>query len=55
MRRGGDHEAAVDLPDSLELKEAELTAEQRRMANFVDFIDEGRGSQALAKALVETE
>jgi site-specific DNA recombinase len=44
-----------DLPDALRLKEAELTAEQRRMANFVDFIGEGRGSQALAKALVETE
>lgn len=44
-----------DLPDTLELKEAELSAEQRRMANFVDFIGEGRGSQALAKALVETE
>jgi site-specific DNA recombinase len=44
-----------DLPDALTLKEAELTAEQRRLANFVDFIGEGRGSQALAKALVETE
>jgi hypothetical protein len=44
-----------DLPDTLKLKEAELSAEQRRMANFVDFIGEGRGSQALAKALVETE
>ena len=44
-----------DLPDTLRLKEAELSAEQRRMANFVDFIGEGRGSQALAKALVETE
>ena len=42
-------------PDTLKLKEAELTAEQRRLANFVDFIGEGRGSQALAKALVETE
>ena len=30
------------------------SAEQRRLANFVDFIGEGRGSQALAKALVET-
>jgi hypothetical protein len=39
----------------LKLKEAELTAEQRRLANFVDFIGEGRGSQTLAKALVETE
>ncbi len=44
-----------DLPATLKLKEAELTAEQRRLANFVDFIGEGRGSQALAKALVETE
>ncbi len=44
-----------DLPDTLKLKEAELTAEQRRLANFVDFIGEGRGSQALGKALVETE
>jgi len=44
-----------DLPDTLKLKEAELSAEQRRMANVVDFIREGRGSQALAKALIETE
>jgi hypothetical protein len=44
-----------DLPDTLKRKDAELTAEQRRLANFVDFIGEGRGSQALAKALVETE
>ncbi len=44
-----------DLPDTLKLKDAELTAEQRRLGNFVDFIGEGRGSQALAKALVETE
>jgi site-specific DNA recombinase len=45
----------ADVPDALKLKEAELTGEQRRLANFVDFIGEGRGSQALAKALVETE
>lgn len=44
-----------DLPSALKLKEAELSAEQRRLANFVDFIGEGRGSQTLAKALVETE
>ena len=53
-----EHEIAKlrsDLPDTLKLKEAELTAEQRRLANFVDFIGEGRGSQALATALVETE
>jgi hypothetical protein len=34
---------------TLKLKEAELAAEQRRLANFVDFIGEGRGSQALAR------
>ena len=45
----------ADLPDTLKLKQAELTAEQRRLANFVDFIGEGRGRQALAKALTETE
>jgi hypothetical protein len=28
-------------------------AEERRLANFLDFIGEGRGSQALAKALAE--
>jgi hypothetical protein len=41
--------------DALKLKEAELTGEQRRLANVVDFTGEGGGSQALAKALVETE
>lgn len=44
-----------DLPETLKLKQAELDAEQRRLANFIDFVGEGRGSQALAKALVETE
>jgi site-specific DNA recombinase len=48
-------ELRADLPDALKLKEGELAAEQRRLANFVDFIGEGRGSQALGKALVETE
>ncbi|MEA2159358.1 MAG: hypothetical protein QOD66_1738 [Solirubrobacteraceae bacterium] len=37
------------------MKEAELGAEQRRLANFLDFIGEGRGSRALGNALVETE
>lgn len=45
----------VHIPETLRTKEAELSAEERRLANFVDFIGEGRGSQALAKALVETE
>lgn len=45
----------ADLPDALKLKEGELTAEQRRLANFVESIGARRGSQALANALVETE
>ncbi len=43
------------IPETVRTKEAELGAEERRLANFVDFIGEGRGSQALANALVETE
>jgi hypothetical protein len=43
------------VPKTIRLKETELEAEQRRLANFVDFIGEGRGRQALAKALEETE
>lgn len=37
------------------MKEAELNAEQRRLANFLDFVGEGRGSRVLAAALVDTE
>lgn len=43
------------IPETIRLKETELSAEERRISNFVDFVGEGRGSQALAKALVETE
>jgi site-specific DNA recombinase len=43
------------IPETVRVKETELVGEERRLANFVDFIGEGRGSQALAKALVETE
>lgn len=44
-----------DLPETNKLKEAELASEEHRLANFVNFIGEGRGSRALAEALVETE
>ena len=44
-----------DVPETIRLKEAELQADERRLANFVDFIREGRGSQALASVLTETE
>jgi hypothetical protein len=45
----------ADVPETMRLREKELTAEERRLANFVDFIGEGRGSRELGKALVETE
>ena len=44
-----------DMPETIRLKEAELSAEERRLANFLDFIGDGRGSQALGQALAETE
>lgn len=44
-----------DVPETIRLKETELVAEERRLANFLDFVGEGRGSRALAKALLETE
>ena len=45
----------ADLPEQMRLKEAEFTAEQRRIANFLEFIGEGRGSRALGQALAESE
>ena len=42
------------VPESIHLKEVELTVEGRRLANFVDFIGEGRGSRTLAQALLES-
>ena len=43
-----------DRPGALTLEEAQLMAKQRRLANFVDFIGEGRASETLPKALAET-
>ena len=43
------------VPETIHLREIELGAEKRRLANFLDFIGEGRGSRALAQALKETE
>ena len=42
-------------PESIRLKEADLEGEERRVANFVQFIGEGRGSRALADALLASE
>jgi hypothetical protein len=50
-----DSKLYTHVPESIHLKEIELTAEERRFANFVDFIGEGRGSRTLAQALFESE
>ena len=44
-----------DVPGKINRKESELNSEERRLANFIDFIGDGRGSRALAKALTEAE
>ena len=44
-----------DIPESIRQKEIELNAEERRLSNFIEFIGEGRGSRALAKALEISE
>src|SRR6266511_2442609 len=44
-----------DLPETIRLKEAELASGERRLANFIEFVGEGRGSRAVGQALVETE
>ena len=43
------------IPESIRQKEIELNAEERRLSNFIEFIGEGRGSRALAKALENSE
>ena len=54
-RRGGDHQAALRPARHAEAQGGRALRRAAPAANFVDFIGEGRGSQALAKALVETE
>jgi site-specific DNA recombinase len=45
----------ADLPDNLKLKRAALAAEERKIANFVEFIGDGKGTGALAQALTGAE
>jgi len=42
-------------PETIRLKRAELQAEERRIANFIEFVADGRGSRALAQALQASE
>ena len=44
-----------DLPETLALKRADLDSVERKVANFVEFIGQGRGSRALADALEVSE
>ena len=44
-----------NIPETTRQKELELNSEERRLANFIEFIGEKRGNQALGKALQETE
>src|SRR5262249_37896018 len=43
------------LPEDLKLKRAALAAEERRIANFIEFIGVGKGTRALGEALEATE
>ncbi len=43
------------VPELIQAKEAELTAEERKIANFVEFIGKGQGSKALLTALESSE
>jgi len=45
----------ADLPDEIRLKRAALTEEERRIVNYVAFVGEGKGTQALAEALKAAE
>ncbi len=44
-----------EVPEAIRLKEAALEAEDRRVANFIEFIADGRGSKALGEALAAAE
>ena len=43
------------VPNLIRQKKHELSSENRWLANFVEFIAEGRGNQTIGKALRETE
>ncbi len=47
--------ACKGIPEIIMNKESECHIEESRVANFLEFIGEGRGSQALAKALMDSE
>ena len=49
------HKLCANLPEDLKLKSAALAAEERRIANFIEFIGSGKGTGALGEALDAAE
>jgi hypothetical protein len=45
----------ANLPQSIRLTRSRLDAEERRVANFIEFIGDGKGTRALGQALSEAE
>ena len=45
------HRLHAHVPEEMRLKRVALAAEERRIANFIDFIADGKGTSALADAL----
>jgi len=44
-----------DLPEEIKLRRAALAEEERRVANFIEFIGDGKATQALFQALQAAE
>ena len=44
-----------DIPDSIRHKESELRSEEKRLANYINFIGDGNASRMLNQALLESE
>ncbi len=45
----------ADIPEKLKLARGQLDVEERRVANFIEFIADGKGTTALGQALEESE
>ncbi|MDG2304401.1 MAG: recombinase family protein [Candidatus Binatia bacterium] len=45
----------ADVPEALKLTRGKFDVEERRVANFIEFIAEGKGTKALGQALEEAE
>ena len=43
------------LPEEIQVKRAALVAEEQRIANYISFIGEGKGTRALGEALKAAE